>query len=342
MHTSSTVSISEKIVPRIILTTGEPAGIGPDLVVAISRFSFDAELVCIADPKLLKHRAELLSQPLELIEYTTGNTPVIHQPGSFLYRKNSLQNDVVPGRPDSGNVRYVLESIDLATDACLSGTADAMVTLPVNKAVINDAGYSFTGHTEYIAQLCKVSLPVMMLMNDTLRIALVTTHLPLSQVSSEITSERLEETLQAILRDVPAKLGISNPAILVCGLNPHAGESGHLGTEELDIIIPVIEKFKSSGVNISGPVPADTAFTGFSLEGIDIVVAMYHDQGLPVLKSQGFGDIVNVTLGLPIIRVSVDHGTALDLAGTGKASPDSLKTSIETAIHMVWKSALKK
>lgn len=340
MHTSNTASNSKSSIPRIVLTTGEPAGIGPDLIVDISRKSFEAQLTFLADPDLLTQRATLLSQPLTMVEYDANQPFVQYQSGQIIFQPVKTANPVTPGLLDANNVDYVLNSITSATRACLQGDFDALITLPVNKAIINDSGHAFSGHTEFIGDLCSVDLPVMMLMNKVLRVALVTTHLPLALVSKAITQNRIEKTLQIIDADLQTKLGITKPRILVCGLNPHAGEAGHLGTEEIEIIIPVMDKLRSDGLDLTGPVPADTAFTPASLDGIDIVVVMYHDQGLPVLKSQGFGKTVNVTLGLPIIRTSVDHGTALDLAGTGKASSSSLQAAIETAIEMVRKSSL--
>lgn len=340
MHTSNTASNSKSSIPRIILTTGEPAGIGPDLIVDISRKSFEAQLTFLADPELLIQRAALLSQSLEMVEYDAKHPLVQHQSGEIIFQPVKTATQVIPGLLDVNNVDYVLNSITSATLACLRGDFDALITLPVNKAIINDSGHSFSGHTEFIGDLCGIDLPVMMLMNETLRVALVTTHLPLSLVSKTITQNRIKNTLQIINADLQTKLGLTKPRMLICGLNPHAGEAGHLGTEETDIIIPVLDKLKSDGLDLTGPVPADTAFTPGSLDGIDIVVAMYHDQGLPILKSQGFGNTVNVTLGLPIIRTSVDHGTALELAGTGKASSSSLQAAIETAINMVRQTSL--
>lgn len=335
MHTSSTVSISETTLPRIILTTGEPAGIGPDLVIDVARHSFPAQLVCLADTELLAARASQLKRQLELVEYEASQPRESHQPGKLLYLPVKTARPVTAGHPDTDNVPYVLDSITRATRGCLNREFDAMVTPPVNKSVINESGITFSGHTEFIAELCKVEQPVMMLMNRHLRVALVTTHLAIAMVPQAITRHRLERTLQVVHGDLQTRFGISEPGILVCGLNPHAGEAGHLGSEEIEIIIPVIDKLISQGMKISGPVPADTAFTQNSLDGIDVVVAMYHDQGLPVLKSLGFGETVNVTLGLPVIRTSVDHGTALELAGTGRASSGSLQTAIDAALEMI-------
>ena len=305
------------------------------MLVDISGLPFPAQILCLTEPELLRQRARMLSRPLQLSEYDPDLPLTPHRPGTLLFQHLATANPVIAGRPDSLNVNFVLQGITLATRLCLEGKFDAMVTPPVNKSVINEAGLSFSGHTEFIAGLCGVDLPVMMLMNKQLRVALATTHLPLAQVPAALTQTRLKQTLQIINRDLRTKLGIANPKILVCGLNPHAGESGHLGREEQDVITPVLELLRSQGLELAGPVPADTAFTPAMLRGIDVVLTMYHDQGLPVLKSQGFGETVNVTLGLPIIRTSVDHGTALELAGTGKASSGSLQAAIETAIEMV-------
>ena len=336
MHTSNTASISSPdIVSRIILTTGEPAGIGPDLLIDVVNQPFTAQLVCLADPELLTTRAAQLNKRLELVEYNGAQPRGPHQPGKMLYIPVTTARPVTAGNPDIENAAYVLDSITRATRGCLNREFDAMVNAPVNKGVINEAGIPFTGHTEFIADLCKIEQPVMMLMNRHLRVALVTTHLPLAMVPRAITRQRLEKTLQIVNGDLQTKLGITEPGILVCGLNPHAGEAGHMGSEEVDVIIPVIDKLKSQGMQITGPVPADTAFTRSSLAGVDVVVAMYHDQGLPTLKSHGFGETVNVTLGLPVIRTSVDHGTALELAGTGQADSGSLRAAIDAALQMV-------
>ena len=339
MHTSNTASISNSRIPRILLTTGEPAGIGPDLLIDIAGLPFPAQVVCLTEPALLVQRAKHMSRSLKLLEYDPAHPLRPHQPGEILFQRITLANPVIAGTLDTGNAGFVLEAIATATGLCLSGEFDAMVTAPVHKGLINDAGHRFSGHTEYIAGLCGTNLPVMMLMNDQLRVVLLTTHLPLAQVPAAITPDRMEQTLQIVNRELYSRLGVAKPRILVCGLNPHAGEAGHLGREEIEVIIPVLSKLKTQGLLLTGPVPADTAFTPGMLKGIDAVVTMYHDQGLPVLKSHGFGVTVNVTLGLPIIRTSVDHGTALELAGTGKAHSSSLRAAIETAIEIVRLSA---
>ncbi len=245
-----------------------------------------------------------------------------------------MQKKVSPGKPEVENASYVLSTLDRAIDGCLSGEFSAMTTGPVNKAIINQSGIEFMGHTEYIAKRCGNAFPVMMLASPKLRVILVTTHIPLSEVPGSITAERLIRVLSLAHQDLIERFKITQPRLLLCGINPHAGEHGYLGDEEQDIVSPVVRELAKSGMDILGPVAADTAFTSSSLRDIDAVVCMYHDQGLPVLKSQGFGDIVNITLGLPIIRTSVDHGTALDIAGTGKASDSSLMAAVEYAVHL--------
>lgn len=324
-------------IPRIILTPGEPAGIGPDIIIDIAGRNFTAELIVVADPLLLDHRAELLGTSIKLQPYNPSTAPMKHEPGMLKFIPMQTPRAVTPGKPDPGNAEHILNSLRRAVRGCLEGEFQAMVTAPVNKAVINQAGTPFTGHTEYIAAQCGNCRPVMMLMNDSLRIALVTTHVPLSRVAAGITREQLEHVITVVHTDLRQRMGIDNPRLLVCGLNPHAGEAGFLGSEEIDIIIPVIEKMRSAGIAVTGPAPADTAFTPDRLRHIDVVVSMFHDQGLPVLKAQGFGEIVNVTLGLPLIRTSVDHGTALELAATGKARSGSLIAAINCAIEMTRK-----
>lgn len=319
--------------PRIILTAGEPAGIGPDLIVKIAQYRFAAALTVIADPLLLAERARLLNLPLTLQEQSPGDADFRHKPGALQLLPVTTPSPVTPGRLNVNNATYVLETISLATQACLRGDFDAVVTAPVTKAIINEAGIPFRGHTEFIADLCSAK-PVMMLMNERLRVALVTTHLPLSEVAAAIIPLHLEEVIQIVHKALQGRMGINSPSIMVCGLNPHAGEGGYLGREEIEVIIPVLEKLRAAGYILRGPTPADTAFTPASLQGIDAVVTMYHDQGLSVLKAQGFGETVNLTLGLPIIRTSVDHGSALELAGSGRARADSLQAAIKCAIDL--------
>jgi 4-hydroxythreonine-4-phosphate dehydrogenase len=331
---SSTGSNSEPLIPRIILCAGEPAGIGPDIVVDVASRKFAAELIVIADPDMLMHRAELLGKFVDLQDYEPAAAPARHKPDTLKLIPLPAPEHITPGVPDPGNANYVLESISKAAQGCLAGEFQAMVTAPVNKAVINQAGIPFTGHTEFIAAQCGDCQPVMMLLNDNLRVALVTTHLPLAQVPASLTRKHLQQVINIVNSDLHQRMGIKNPRLLVCGLNPHAGEAGYLGMEEIEVILPVIETLRSAGMAVTGPVPADTAFTPDSLKHIDAVVTMYHDQGLPVLKAQGFGEIVNVTLGLPLIRTSVDHGTALELAGSGRARSNSLQAAIQCAIDM--------
>lgn len=329
-----------KASPRLAVTLGEPAGIGPDLIIQLSQVQQKANLVVIADKNVIQERAGELDIPITLIEYDV-NSPNSFENRSLVNRGeiNVLHipcaDAVVAGKLNKNNSLYVLETLKRATEGCLSKEFDAMVTAPLHKGIINDAGVEFTGHTEFLAELTNAELPVMMLAADSLRVALATTHLPLKDVSDAITKESLTQVITILHNDMKIKFGISSPRILICGLNPHAGEGGHLGVEEINTIEPVIEHLKDKGMNLIGPLPADTLFTPKYLEKADAVLAMYHDQGLPVLKHVGFGHAINVTLGLPIIRTSVDHGTALDLAGSGKASIGSLKEAINSAITMV-------
>lgn len=303
--------------PRIAITTGEPAGIGPDLCSALPPQD-NAELILIGDEALLRHRSEQLNQSI------AADIQILNV---------NVAEPVVAGELNPANAQYVLQTIDEAVSGCRAGRYDAMVTAPVHKGVINDAGVPFSGHTEYIAEQLNAD-PVMVLAADDLRVALVTTHLPLASVAAEITRPLIEKTLAVLHADLVAKYKIEQPHILVCGLNPHAGESGHLGSEEIDTIIPAIAAAQAQGINATGPYPADTLFTPRHLDGADAVLAMYHDQGLPVLKYAGFGRAVNITFGLPIIRTSVDHGTALDLAATGNADNGSLLAAIELAASL--------
>jgi 4-hydroxythreonine-4-phosphate dehydrogenase len=318
---------------RLALTCGEPAGIGPDLCVALAFQHHECELIAIADPNMLKQRAKLLGLELEVKNFDPLAPAGLHQIGTLMVFPVETKKQVNCGQLNKENSRYVVESIRLATQGCLDGLFSAMVTAPVHKGIINDAGLEFTGHTEYIADISG-GHPVMMLATPGLRVALVTTHLPLADVPKAITAERLAKVIQVLDRDLRCRFSIRRPNILVCGLNPHAGEGGHLGMEEIDVIIPTLEKLKSQGIRLQGPLPADSVFTPKYMEQADVVLAMYHDQGLPVLKHVGFGAAVNITLGLPIIRTSVDHGTALELAGTGLANGSSLNLAIKTALEM--------
>lgn len=331
-NTASIIPDSE--FPRIIISAGEPAGIGPDLIVAAAQNRFNAELTVAGDPDVLMSRARLLQLPLNLIVHDPASPAQKHQTGQLNIFPIKVRKPVIPGKLNIANAAYVMETISNATLACLRHDFAAMVTAPVHKAVINEAGYSFSGHTEFIAALCSDAFPVMMLMNSHLRVALVSTHVPLVKVPAFITANRLQRVISTVHHDLRRYFAMDNPQMVVCGLNPHAGEAGHLGDEEIKIIIPVLEKLRSAGMQVTGPVPADTAFTPDSLKNVDVVISMYHDQGLPALKSQGFGETVNITLGLPIIRTSVDHGTALPLAGTGNANPSSMQAAIEYAIEL--------
>jgi 4-hydroxythreonine-4-phosphate dehydrogenase len=304
------------VTPTIAVTTGEPAGIGPELAAALlDGDELGARIVLVGDRTLLEQRC---GRPIPAAN-------LLHVP---------LAAPSTAGRLDPANARYVLALLDAALDGCATGRFDAMVTAPVHKGVINDAGVPFTGHTEYLAERTGTSLPVMMLVGGGLHVALATTHLPLAEVSHAITAGLLTDVLTILDADLKAKFAIATPRILVCGLNPHAGEGGHLGREELDVIEPTLRRLQAGGLRLTGPVPADTAFLPERLANHDAVLAMYHDQGLPVLKRAAFGAGVNVTLGLPIVRTSVDHGTALDLAGTGRADPGSLRAATQLAIEL--------
>ncbi|RRJ83370.1 4-hydroxythreonine-4-phosphate dehydrogenase PdxA [Aestuariirhabdus litorea] len=322
----------------IIITSGEPAGIGPELCVQVAQRPLDTPLVVVGDPDLLRQRAQLLGLPLrvQLVDRKTlpdtGLPP--HQPGSLAVVPTALARPSTAGQLDAANAAYVLRTLDIAIEGCQRGDFSAMVTAPVHKGIINEAGIPFSGHTEYLAEQTNTPMVVMMLATEGLRVALVTTHLPLREVADAITPARLETVTRILQRDLEEKFGIARPHILVCGLNPHAGEGGHLGREEIEVIEPCLEKLRQEGLQLTGPLPADSLFTPHHLEGADAVLAMYHDQGLPVLKYRGFGQAVNITLGLPIIRTSVDHGTALDLAGSGQADTGSLLTALRYAQQM--------
>jgi 4-hydroxythreonine-4-phosphate dehydrogenase len=319
----------------IALTLGEPAGIGPDLCIAIAQSDLPCQLVAIASPDLLQERADQLGLPLQLIEFDNNAPEQAHKAGQLsIMPVDLIAAPVIIGQLNAANSRYVLKTITKATQGCMKGIFAAMVTAPVHKGIINDAGFAFSGHTEFIADITG-GYPVMMLATPGLRVALVTVHIPLSEVSKAITHTRLRQVIRTLDHDLRTRFGIDNPRILVCGLNPHAGENGYLGKEEIDIIEPVLNGLRKQGMSLEGPLPADTLFTPKHLEKADAVLAMYHDQGLPVLKHMGFGKAANITLGLPIIRTSVDHGTALDLAGTGLANVGSLGYALETALAMV-------
>jgi 4-hydroxythreonine-4-phosphate dehydrogenase len=319
------------VIPRIALTSGEPAGVGPDLCLAIARESMSCDLVCLADRSLLAERSAALKLPVTLSEYDASQRAA-HVPDQLRVLHVPLAARSVAGKLDRANARYVLNLLDRAIDGAVAGEFDAIVTAPVQKSVINEAGFPFTGHTEYLAERTRAALPVMMLATEDLRVALATTHLPLKDVSAAITIESLCQVLAILAHDLDQWWGLKTPRIAVCGLNPHAGEGGHLGDEEIRVIAPAIARMRERGLHVTGPVPADTAFVPARLAECDAVLAMYHDQGLPVIKHSGFERAVNVTLGLPILRTSVDHGTALDLAGTGRADHRSLAAAIRLAL----------
>ncbi len=320
--------------PRIIVTSGEPAGIGPDLCVAIAQRAWDCELVFAGDEHLFAMRARALGVSLDTYRYESGHAARVHAAGSMPILHMPAGAPPVAGKLDVANARYVLNLLDRAIDGCTRGEFAAMVTAPVQKSVIADSGVPFSGHTEYLAERTGAPLPVMLLAAQTLRVALATTHIPLTEVSRAITPQLLTDVIRILDRDLLSKFGISQPRILVCGLNPHAGESGHLGREEIETIAPTLQSLRREGLHLIGPAPADTAFTPRMLSQADAVLAMFHDQGLPVLKYAGFGHAVNVTLGLPIVRTSVDHGTALELAGTGNADAGSLVAAVELALRL--------
>lgn len=305
---------------KIAYTLGEPAGIGADIFLQLSQQHELHDIVVVGDAQLLEKRADRLGLRL---------------PSTLQIQHVPIENSDVIAEPDVANVTGVLQMLDYAIDGCLSGEFSAMVTGPLHKGVINDAGYAFSGHTEYLAEKTAAKLPVMLLATPSLRVALVTTHLPLRDVADAITHDLIVDICRIVHHDFKSKYGIASPKMLVCGLNPHAGEGGHLGMEEIEVIEPALQQLKSEGVDVIGPLPADTLFTPHYLADADVAVAMYHDQGLPVLKAQGFGEAANITLGLPIIRTSVDHGTAFDLAGSGKADTGSLLTAITVARDMV-------
>lgn len=320
--------------PRIALTSGEPAGIGPDLCLSIARGELPCSLVCLADLSLLEERARLLRIDDIALRPYAPESRAAHVPASLEVLDCPLAVPSAPGRLDTRNARSVLEMLNRAVDGCLSAEFDAIVTAPVQKSCLLDAGFLFCGHTEYLAERTGSRRPVMMLASGSFRVALATTHLPLQAVSGAITVESLCEVLEVLDRDLKRWWRIAAPRIAVCGLNPHAGEGGHLGDEETRIIAPALARARARGIEVDGPVPADTIFVPRLLERYDVVLAMYHDQGLPVIKHACFDSTVNVTLGLPIVRTSVDHGTALDLAGTGRAEPGSLLAAVKLAAQM--------
>ncbi|MDY6992505.1 MAG: 4-hydroxythreonine-4-phosphate dehydrogenase PdxA [Pseudomonadota bacterium] len=321
-------------IPRIAVSVGEPAGIGPDIVLQWAQHPLNAHVVVFADATLLAQRAAQLGLTIQL---TVGqqHSVQLHQPHHLAVIPVPLSQPVHCGQLNSAHAPAVLTALRRATQACLDNHFDALVTAPLHKGIINAAGIRFSGHTEFLAQLTQTEKVVMMLATPQLRVALVTTHLPLTQVSAAITPTHLHQVIHILHQALQRDFGLAQPHIAVCGLNPHAGEDGYLGQEELLTITPVLTQLRAQGMQLTGPVPADSAFTPTALSTVDAVLAMYHDQGLPVLKQQGFGEAVNITLGLPIIRTSVDHGTALALAGTGRALSTSLHRALEMAIQLI-------
>lgn len=314
----------------LALTPGDPAGIGPDLAVGLAGLDLEPPLVVVADPGLLAARAQDLGADVRIETWRRGD-PAPAARGLLHVLPVPGGAGAIAGRADPAHAGYVLATLRAAADGCMSGDFSGLVTGPVSKAVINASGVPFSGHTEFLAERAGAPCPVMMLAAPGLRVALATTHLPLARVSAAITRERLEAVIRVLVRDLAERFGVDRPRVLVCGLNPHAGEGGHLGREEIEVIGPVIESLTAAGLRLVGPLPADTAFTPPRLAAADAVLAMYHDQGLPVLKYAGFGEAVNITLGLPFVRTSVDHGTAFDIAGTGRAEIGSLVEAIRSA-----------
>jgi len=336
-----TVERDAAALPRIALTAGEPAGVGAELIVRLAASDLAADLVAIADPDLLESAAQSLGVALKLERHDASTTVTARAPHTLRVAPIPLAAPVVPGQLDPRNARYVLDMLARAADGATSGEFDAIVTAPVHKGVINDAGVAFTGHTEFFAQRMRCDVVMMLATQrdgaNPLRVALATTHLPLAEVSSAITRESLARTLCILDADLRKHFAVDAPRIAVLGLNPHAGEGGHLGREEIDVIDPTLVALRAQGLDLHGPLPADTAFVPRQIEHFDAVLAMYHDQGLPVLKYAGFGHAVNVTLGLPYVRTSVDHGTALDLAGTGRADAGSLFAATRLALDLTAK-----
>lgn len=319
----------------IAITPGEPAGIGPDLVIQAAQLDRALAEVVIADANMLQQRADLLGLPLEIDQRLDSPS---NRPGQLTVQHIPLAESVVPGCLSTANADGTLQALDRAVQGCMNGEFAALVTGPMQKSVMMDAGFDFSGHTEHLAMRAGVEDVVMMLSSDAMRVALATTHLPLQAVSAQLTETLLERRLRILYAALQAQFGLPNPRILVCGLNPHAGESGHMGREEIDVIAPVCERLRAMGWAIQGPLPADTLFTPQYLDGADAVMAMFHDQGLPVLKYSGFGSAVNITLGLPFIRTSVDHGTALDLAGSGSADAGSFRAAMANAAELIKRS----
>lgn len=326
--------------PRLAVTAGEPAGVGPELLIRLAATPLAATLIAVTDRRLLQRAAARCGVPIELTDDDGSGTTTSGRPATLRVRHTPLAVDEIPGRPDPRNASHVLATLAEAADGCLAGRYAAVVTAPLQKSSINDAGIRFSGHTEFFAERARADV-VMMLASPELRVALATTHLPLAAVPAAITPALLVRVLRIVHAELRAKFGLAEPRIAVLGLNPHAGEGGHLGREELDIIIPTLETLRAEGLRLLGPLPADTAFVPAQRARYDAVLAMYHDQALPVLKSEAFDRTVNLTLGLPFIRTSVDHGTALDLAGTGRADPASLIAAASMAMELVVRSTTR-
>ena len=326
--------MSAATLSRLAITPGEPGGIGPDLVLQLALQPHDFQMVAIADLEMLKQRSAKLNIDIQFKVYQPDSARLKHQPGQLEVLHTVLPHSAECGQLNPDNALYILETLQIATQGCLNHEFDALVTGPIHKGIINEAGIPFTGHTEYLAEQCGNCTPVMMLATEQMRVALVTTHLPLADVSKAITKESLKQVIEILHKDLQQRFGLEQPAIYICGLNPHAGENGYLGREEIETIQPVINALQQQGLNLSDALPADTLFTQRYLEKADAILAMYHDQGLPVLKHSGFGKAVNITLGLPIIRTSVDHGTALELSGTGKADIGSFIYACQVADKM--------
>ncbi len=323
---------------RIAITAGEPAGIGPELVVQLAQHDWPVELVVCADPSLLQARARMLGLTLHLRPYQPSMPPKPQEAGTLTIVPFSMAVESRCGVLDEQNSKYVVDTLAYAGEKNISGEFDAVVTGPVHKGIINQAGIPFSGHTEFFAHQAGCKDVVMLLACPKLQVALVTTHIPLAYVSKAITRDRLHQVIRILHHDLVERFAIEQPKIYVCGLNPHAGENGHLGCEELDVMIPALDELRAEGLHLVGPLPADTLFQPKYLEDADVVLSMYHDQGLPVLKSMGFGQAVNITLGLPYIRTSVDHGTALELAGTGTADLGSFTCALNKAIELATKN----
>ncbi|RDV28078.1 4-hydroxythreonine-4-phosphate dehydrogenase PdxA [Alteromonas aestuariivivens] len=318
---------------KIAVTPGEPAGIGPDIILELAQTHWNEQIVVFADQGMLEARARLLGLNISLLPFDKNN-PRVQAPGELYIQQIDLAEEVTPGKLSSENGRYVVETLRQSCAANMNGDFDAVVTGPVHKGIINKSGVSFSGHTEFFALESGTSDVVMLLSTEGLNVALATTHIPLAYVSKAITRERLHKVIRIIDQDLRSKFAIAEPHIFVCGLNPHAGEGGHIGKEEILTMIPALDELRAEGIRITGPLPADTIFQPKYLDEADVVLAMYHDQGLPVLKYKGFGSAVNITLGLPFIRTSVDHGTATDLAGTGQADAGSFRNALNKAIEL--------